>query len=116
MSNSYRSYRRARGLESKGSSKYEFTWFGNNRHVCDVLADMRKCVESMNFSALAGLIEEAQVMANRMEAALSDQKDLLKINTEVSKARKAYKALEREYKELEAKFPKVPKPSPKDES
>ena len=93
---------RSRTARSK-SSGYTFDWFGNNRHVCDVLSDMRKCLESLNFSALSGLIEEAQVMANRMEAALSDQKDLIKLNCELSKARKAYKTLQRQYDTLKEK-------------
>jgi hypothetical protein len=79
---------------------HKFKWFGNNRHVCDVLSDMRKCTETLNFSPMMGLIEEAQVMANRMESALGDRKDLIDLNQELSKARKAYKELKREYKAL----------------
>lgn len=98
---------------SEESGDYKFEWFGNNRSMCDVLADMRKCFESTNFSPLKGLIEEAQVMANRMEAALHDQKDLLKINRELSKARKAYKKLRDEYVELKQE---VKSKSPKTKS
>lgn len=82
------------------SDDYKFEWFGNNRTLCDVLADMRKCQDTHNYSPLAGLIEEAQVMGNRIEAALNDQKDLLSITKELAKARKAYKRLEAEFTEL----------------
>lgn len=84
-------------------SDYNFDWFGKNRHLCDVLDEMRKCDEVRNYSMLKGLIEEAQVMGNRMESALSDQKDLLTVQSEYDKARRAYKKLEKEYKELQKK-------------
>lgn len=96
-------YYRRNNSDEKKSDKYKFDWFGNNRHICDVLSDMRKCQESLNYSALKGLIEEVQIMANRMESALSDQKDLKKLNIELSKARKAYKELQVKYEVLEAK-------------
>ena len=41
-----------------------------DRTMCDVLAEMRTCVKTNNFSYLKGLIEEAQSYANRMESAL----------------------------------------------
>lgn len=50
------------------------TW--PNRTVCDVLAEMRKCYETRNFSYLLGLIEELQSLGNRMESALSDKNDV----------------------------------------
>ena len=46
-----------------------------NRYICQVLEEMRACYKTYNFGAIAGLIEEAQSMANRMEAALEDQRD-----------------------------------------
>ena len=47
-----------------------------NRSICDVLSEMRKCYETHNFAPLLALIEEVQSMANRMEAALADKKDV----------------------------------------
>ena len=41
-----------------------------NRYLCDVLNEMRKCVKTLNFSYLLGLIEEAQTLGSRMEAKL----------------------------------------------
>ena len=51
-----------------------------NRLLCEVLEEMRKCYESRNFAHLLGLVEEAQMMANRMEAGLQDHKDLMSLS------------------------------------
>ena len=40
------------------------------RYICSVLDDMRRCVKSLSFGPMKGLIEEAQILANRMETAL----------------------------------------------
>ena len=50
--------------------------YGLNRFVCDVLTEMRTCMETRNFAILPSLIEEVQTMVNRMEMALADMKDL----------------------------------------
>lgn len=67
-----------------------------NRTLCDVLTEIRTCYETRNFSYLMGLIEEAQSMGNRMEAALWDQSD-------IKHAEKRKKALEKKVAELEKK-------------
>ena len=67
-----------------------------NRTLCDVLNEMRKACKTANYSYLPGLIEEAQSMGNRMEAALFDQKD-------IQSAHKYLKKLKKEIKELEGK-------------
>jgi hypothetical protein len=64
--------------------------------VCSVLDEMRKCHETRNYSYLPGLIEEAQTMVNKMEAALYDQSDL-------KYAEKKLKELKKEVEVLEAK-------------
>lgn len=46
-----------------------------NRYLCDVLDEMRDCYKTRNFSYLMGLVEEAQTLGERMEAALEDKKD-----------------------------------------
>ena len=51
--------------------------YGLNRYVCDVLAEMRTCMETRNFAILPSLIEETQTMANRMEMALADMNNVL---------------------------------------
>lgn len=45
------------------------------RTICDVLSEMRTCCHTLDFSYLFGLIEEAQTMANRMEAGLEKKAD-----------------------------------------
>ena len=52
------------------------------RWICDVLGEMRKCVATMNFAYLPGLIEEAQTLANRMEAGLESQKTYSQIHAD----------------------------------
>lgn len=47
-----------------------------NRSLCNVLDEMRKLWETRNFAALAGLIEEAQIMGNKMEASIGTKKDV----------------------------------------
>ena len=72
----------------------DYTSFYPNRTICEVLNEMRKCYKTRNFAGLLGMIEEAQTMANRMEAALYDQKD-------VENALKRKAKLKKEIKDLE---------------
>lgn len=67
-----------------------------NRTICDVLREMRTCHKTRNYGYLLGLIEEAQTLANRMEAALWDQND-------IEYARKQHKKIKAEVEELERK-------------
>jgi chromosome segregation ATPase len=69
--------------------------FGD-RYLCDVLKEMRKCFETRNFSGLLGLIEEAQMMGNRMESAINGC-------NEIDYMEKRYRRLKREVKKLEDK-------------
>ena len=71
-----------------------------NRYLCDVLEEMRKCNETRNYGMLAGLIEEAQTMGNRMEAALSEQKDYHRWHDKVKKERAEYRSLLKETNKL----------------
>jgi len=64
-----------------------------NRTICAVFEEMRKCDKTRNYSYLIGLIEEAQSLANRMEAALWDQGD-------VKRARETLRELKKEIKDL----------------
>ena len=59
-----------------------------NRTMCDVLREMREANKTRNFSYLLGLIEEAQSMANRMEAGLYDKHDLERLQKQTKKLRK----------------------------
>lgn len=74
-----------------------------NRTLCSTLEAMRKSYETRNFSGLLGLIEEAQYLADRMEAALGDSKDIRKLSEERAKLRKEVKALQKQKKALGGK-------------
>lgn len=91
---SYRYLRRRKRREN-------MPYFGPNRYLCDVLEDMRKCFETLNFSPLKGLIEEAQILGNRMESGLSDKRDLKSLSEERHKLKEDYKKLKKEVEELE---------------
>ena len=67
-----------------------------NRTLCDVLNEMRKANSTRNYSYLEGLIEEAQMMGNRMEASLYDKHDLRRAREELKAVRKKIKKLREE--------------------
>ena len=72
-------------------------YYGLNRTICDVFEAMKEAHKSHNYSYLTSLIDEAQLMGNRMESALYDIKDY-----EAMKEDK--KKLQRELRKLEAKL------------
>jgi len=76
-----------------------------NRTLCNVLEDMRNADKTKNYSYLVGLIEELQVLANRMEAALGDKRDYNEIRDELKTAKKGLieldKKIEARKRELE---------------
>ena len=72
-----------------------------NRFLCDVLSEMRKCVKTLNFSYLLGLIEEAQTLGSRMESKLFDIKDFDRLHEEIRDLKKKKKKLEKEVEALE---------------
>jgi len=76
-------------------------WYGLNRTICNVFAEMRECYRTYNFSVLLSLIEEAQVMANRMEQGLADLKDLESIHADLSQLRREIAKLQTEKQLLE---------------
>jgi len=71
-----------------------------NRTLCDVLEEMRKLDETKNYNALAGLIEEAQSMGNRMEAKLGDVNDLKRVREESKRLGKEIRKREKKLKKL----------------
>lgn len=75
-----------------------------NRTLCSVLEAMRDCDKTKNYSYLMGLIEEAQYLANRMEAALWDQKDFKYAYEKLSKIKKEIKDLEKKRDSLKKKI------------
>lgn len=72
-----------------------------NRTMCDVLDEMRKCDETRNYAQLKSLIEEVQSMGNRMEAALSDKKNIREWTDEREKLKIEMKALRKEKASLD---------------
>ena len=65
-----------------------------NRLICSVLEEIRQAYKTRNFSYLPGLIEEAQTLANRMEAKLYTIKDWEYLNREITRLKKEQKKLE----------------------
>ena len=64
-----------------------------NRYICDVLEEMRKLHETRNYGALLGMVEEVQVLANRMEAALHERDDYNEWHKYVKKEKKELRRL-----------------------
>ena len=69
--------------------------YGLNRYVCEVLEEMRTCTKTLNFAIIPSLIEEVQIMANRMEMALSDMKDLERLKENIHEKKEELKELEK---------------------
>lgn len=63
--------------EEPGRQQMPSMW--TNRTLCSILSDMRKALKTLNFALFPMLIEELQIGADRMEAALEDQKDINKL-------------------------------------
>lgn len=79
------------------------------RYLCDVLDEMRKCYKTRNFSHLCGLIEEAQTLANRMEAALGERKDYQRWHDLAKLEKEAFNLLRQKADKLRKKKGKEPK-------
>ncbi len=69
--------------------------YGLNRYICDVLEEMRTSTKTLNFALIPSLIEEVQMMANRMEMALHDMKDLEQLKMDIVEKKEELKKLEK---------------------
>jgi hypothetical protein len=69
--------------------------YGLNRYICDVLEEMRTSTKTLNFAMIPSLIEEVQTMANRMEMALHDMKDLEQLKMSIVEKKEELKKLEK---------------------
>ena len=69
--------------------------YGLNRYICDVLEEMRTSTKTLNFALIPSLIEEVQTMANRMEMALSDMKDLEQLKMDIVEKKEELKKLKK---------------------
>jgi len=77
--------------------------YGLNRYVCDVLEEMRTSVKTLNFAMIPSLIEEVQTMANRMEMALEDMKDLKTLKDEIHEKKEELKILKKKIEKKKKK-------------
>lgn len=77
-------------------------YFGLNRTMCDVLNELRTQIEVVCYHnkrermIFLSLVEEMQIMGNRMEAGLGDKQDVQEMAEHI-------KNLKKEVRELEAK-------------
>ena len=83
--------------------------YGLNRYICDVLEEMRTSTKTLNFAMIPSLIEEVQTMANRMEMALSDMKDLKVLKEEIVNKKEEYETLKDKIRKIEKKIEKKKK-------
>lgn len=77
-----------------------------SRTLCEVLQEMRDCYKTCNFGAIPGLIEEAQIMGNRMEAGLETQSTYFELRDAIKKKKEELTQLEKTvklYKEIKEK-------------
>jgi len=65
-----------------------------NRYICTVFEEMRTCIKTLNFALFPSLIEEAQIMADRMEAKICTIKDFEYLEQEIKELKKQKKKLE----------------------
>jgi uncharacterized protein Yka (UPF0111/DUF47 family) len=77
--------------------------------VCDVLEEMRTSVKTLNFAMIPSLIEEVQTMANRMEMALEDMKDLKTLKNEIVDKKEELESLKEQIRKIEKKKKKKKK-------
>ena len=70
-------------------------WRHNTPHrtLCDTLEQMRQCHKTHNYAHLLGLIEEAQTMADRIEAALYEKDDYREWRKKVKKEKQEFRRL-----------------------
>jgi hypothetical protein len=71
-----------------------------NRTLCDVLEEMRTCFKTYNFAPMLALIEEAQMMGNKMEAGLNDKHDVENMESRKNELVKEIRELKEKRKSL----------------
>lgn len=72
-----------------------------NRTICSVLEAMRDCDKTKNYSYLISLVEEAQNLANRMEAAIWDLHDMDRLHKSIKELKSERRELKLEIEGLE---------------
>lgn len=71
-------------------------WGFPSRTVCQCLTEMRDLYKTCNFGALPGLIEEVQMLANRMEAQLDTQYSYAELRDKIRKGKEELKQIKNE--------------------
>ena len=74
-----------------------------HRYICTVLEEMRALHKTHNYAMLESQIEEVQILANRMEAALWEQKDHEQVHKELKEAKIAVSRAQAEACRLQLK-------------
>lgn len=74
-----------------------------HRYLCEVLDEMRLANKTRNFSYIEGLIEEVQLMGNRMEAGLYDKLTYFELIQEISKLKNDRNSFKQQVEALSVK-------------
>lgn len=78
----------------------DLLYIGDGRLICTVLEEMRDCCKHLNFSPMLSLIEEVQILANRMENGLDLKGGLDRIQKDHRELKKTRKVLVKEVEAL----------------
>ena len=74
-----------------------------HRTICDVLREMRELYKTCNFGLMPSLIEEVQILGNRMEARLDAQKTYFETRDDIRKAKIELVSLKKDIKKRKKK-------------
>jgi|GEM_PF-6819013 len=89
-------------------------YYGLNRTLCEVLDEMRSLLKyTQSVDTLKSLVEEAQVMGNRMEAKLKDSKDWSELHESIAEKKHELRELKKEIKAHETLLALVGERPPK---
>lgn len=77
------------------------------RMICTVLEELRTCLRTMNFNPMKALIEEAQILANRMEAALDVKNSIEELYKEIHDLKQVRKKLHEECTETRKRLDEI---------
>lgn len=75
------------------------------RFICTVFEEMRECIKKLNFAPMPSLIEEAQIMANRMEESLENKGGIDSLREDIRKLKKIRKELYADVQKLNDQLP-----------
>lgn len=76
------------------------SWIGPPRYACDVLEEMRVYLKHLNFTMFPSLIEELQIIVNRMETSLEAERNIITLTKDIHNLKDARKKIKKEVEEL----------------